>query len=172
MSRKLRLIYCFGIISICVLFSCTNPFAPGKKDNDTAVTLLGDQTTIEGVFQNFRYAYMFKDTLVYGNLLANDFIFIYRNYEKGVDYSWGRAEDMLTTSGLFNTAQSLELVWNDAITPIGDSLLIDISRGFNLTIYFRADDIVKLYGRANLRLTRNHTSEIWKITQWRDESNY
>jgi hypothetical protein len=169
-----RIIGSIAGIAIIFLFSygCNNPFAPRLSDNQQSGGSLGDQREAEGVFQTFRYAYLYKDTLAYGKLLAPDFTFIYRNYDKGVDASWGRDEDMLSTAGLFNAAQSLDLVWNDIVITAGDSVLQDISRGFNLTITFSPQDIVRLQGRVNLRLRRQAPGQIWQITRWRDESNY
>lgn len=159
------------ITSIVLLQTCVNPFAPKIVDIETE-NILSDQKTIEGVFENFRYAYMFKDTVVYGKLLADDFVFVFRNYDKGVDVSWGRSEDMISTYRLFNATQNIELLWNNVLTPSGDSLLVEVSRGFTLTIIFNPADIVKIQGRAIFRLKRNDTNSPWLITLWRDESNY
>lgn len=159
------------ITSILSLQTCVNPFAPKIVDIETE-NILSDQKTIEGVFENFRYAYMFKDTVVYGKLLADDFVFVFRNYDKGVDVSWGRSEDMISTHRLFNATQNIELLWNNVLTPSGDSILVEVSRGFTLTIIFNPADIVKIQGRAIFRLKRNDTNSPWLITLWRDESNY
>ena len=78
---------------------------------------------------------------------------------------------MISTAGLFNASQALELVWNDIIVSSGDSSLMDISRGFNLTITFNPYDIIRLQGRVNVRIRRDST-DIWRIIRWRDESNY
>jgi len=166
--KQLMLLSC--VIMLCMV-SC-NPFAPAISDDEGENTTLGDQRTVEGVFQNFRYAYLFKDTLTYGRLLAPEFTFIYRNYDAGIDNSWGRDQDMIATAGLFQASQNLELVWNDIVLTTGDSVLQDISRGFNLSITFSPTDIVRLQGRVNLRIRRNLPTEPWIITRWRDESNY
>ncbi len=160
------------ILLTFVVSSCTNPFAPKLADKSSQNSILGDQRTIDGLFENFRYAYVFKDTLVYGNLLNDDFRFIFRNYDKGIDESWSRTEDMITTSRLFLASKSLELTWNDVTTSIGDTSVMDISRAFNLTIVFSATDVINLFGRVNMRVVRSNTSEVWKISQWRDESNF
>lgn len=168
-------IYLNIIIASAIIISalsCTNPFAPGLEGNLQNNTLLGDQTNVDGIFQNFRYAYIFQDTVVYGKLLHDDFTFIYRNYDKGVDLSWGRDEDMRTTSRMFNATQNLDLIWNEISFTVGDSILLDVSRGFTLKITFSPTDIVNVFGRANFRLKRDTPSDIWKILQWRDESNY
>lgn len=152
--------------------SCTNPFAPGLASEQSDAPILGDQRTIEGVFQNFRYAYVFRDTLTYGRLLDRSFSFIYRDYDKLIDLTWGRDEDMIATNGLFAAVQNLDLVWNDVVVASGDSLHQVISRGFILTITFKANDIQRAQGRVSLRVQRPTTADVWKIVQWRDESNY
>ncbi|MEY3386154.1 MAG: hypothetical protein RIR53_965 [Bacteroidota bacterium] len=156
---------------IIAVTSCVNPFAP-SLDTEGGDNVLGDQRTIEGLFQNFRYAYLFRDTLTYGRLLARSFTFVYRNYDQGIDVTWGRDEDMLATNGLFTAAQQLDLVWNDVIVADGDSLVKNISRGFNLTITFNPADILRAQGRVNLLVERPSTDDPWKIVRWRDESNY
>lgn len=152
--------------------SCTNPFAPKLAEGENDDPLISDQTTIEGVFENFRYAYIFKDTVVYGNLLADDFTFVYRDYDQGVDVSWGRQEDMISTLRMFNATQSLDIIWNEVIVSIGDTIVQDISRGFNLTVVFNPTDIIRVQGRAIMRLKRLNQKSPWKIIMWRDESNF
>jgi len=162
------------LIFIFLLFanSCTNPFAPKLSENKPIGSILGDQRTVKGLFDNFRYAYMFKDTLVYGSLLDNNFRFIFRNYENGIDESWGRTEDMITTSRLFLASKSIDLTWNDVTNSVSDSILMDISRAFNLTIVFSTSDIVNVFGRVNMRIARKKADDNWKIIMWRDESNF
>lgn len=160
------------ILTIFIIYSCTNPFAPKLADKEGRSSILGDQRTLDGLFENFRYAYIFKDTVVYGNLLNDDFRFIFRNYDKGIDESWSRTEEMMTTSRLFLASKSIDLTWNDVTTAIGDTSLMDISRAFNLTIVFSATDVVNLFGRVNMRISRKNTQEVWRISQWRDESNF
>lgn len=155
-----------------VISACTNPFAPRLADAVPDSPILGDQRTIEGVFQNFRYAYVFRDTLTYGKLLNRSFSFVYRDYDKGVDVTWGRDEDMLATNGLFSAVQNLDLVWNDVVQADGDSLVQTISRGFILTITYSAGDVERAQGRVNLRIERDRSTDVWKIIRWRDESNY
>jgi hypothetical protein len=178
--KFIKLLAYFGFLLI--MYSC-NPFAPALNVGVGGNAIITDQTTDDGVFENFRYAYIFKDTVVYGNLLDNNFTFIYRNYNQegvGVDISWGRDEDMITTSRLFSACQSLDLIWNEKIISIEDTMKVgdslvwirDISRGFTLTVVFSPTDIIPVQGRANFRLTRSNPVNPWKILIWRDESNY
>jgi hypothetical protein len=133
-----------------LFISCFNPFSP-KIDNTTSnENIITDQKTVEGVFQNFKYSYTFKDTTIYGQLLTEDFVFTYFDYDLGVDVSWDRATDMKTTEGLFSNAQDLKLVWNNIVFQEGDSLLIDVKRSFNLSIRFNPNDVVSFFGFVDM----------------------
>jgi hypothetical protein len=152
---------------------CANPFAPGlDTSTESSQSILGDQRTIEGVFRNFQYAYTFKDSTIYGQLLDPNFAFVYRDYDKGIDVSWGRDEDMRTTYGLFMNAQNLDLIWNNTVSFSGDSLTADITRSFSMTVTFNANDIIRVNGYANFIVARPNQQNIWKIVAWRDESNF
>jgi hypothetical protein len=124
------------------------------------------------VFQNFQYSYLIKDTLIYGKLLAPDFIFTYRDYEQGFDVSWARDEDMITTNGLFQNTERLDLIWNNIILSTQDSAFANIVRGFNLNITFNPTDVVRVDGRVNVSLRRNPETKVWRMTRWLDESNF
>ena len=54
-----------AVVFVLVVAGCTNPFAPSLAEQAPDTPILGDQRTVEGVFQNFRYSYLFRDTLVY-----------------------------------------------------------------------------------------------------------
>ncbi|PKL83299.1 MAG: hypothetical protein CVV24_05600 [Ignavibacteriae bacterium HGW-Ignavibacteriae-3] len=154
---------------LVTLYSCVNPFAP--KIDETlgeAKGLISDQSDVEGVFQNFQYAYAFKDTLIYSQLLNKDFSFSYRDYDIGADISWGRDEEMKVSSGLFQNSHRLDLVWNNINSISGDSTRI--VRSFNLTIAFNPTDIIFIDGRVNLTLIKENNK--WKILRWVDESNF
>lgn len=158
-------------LGIC-LAGCLNPFAPRLAEKAAEEGLLADPRTVEGLFQNFRYAYVLRDTVVYGRLLDSAFTFTYRNYERGVDVTWGRAEDLQATAGLFRAAQHIELVWHEIVASYGDSVQQDVSRSFALAITFSSADIARIYGRATFRLRRGRPEEPWRILRWRDESEY
>jgi hypothetical protein len=152
---------------------CTNPFAPGLDENDENIRPpVSDQKDIAGVFQNFQYAYTFRDTTIYGGLITNDFTFTYRDYDQGFDVTWGRDEDLRTTHGLFENSQRLDLIWNNIVLITEDSLTANIVRSFNLTITFNPTDVVRVDGRVNLTLIKNNDTGIWRINKWIDESNF
>lgn len=107
-------------------------------------------------------------------MLTGDFSFIYRDYDQGFDVSWGRDEDIKTTYGLFENAQQLDLIWNNIVLSVVDTLngSANIVRGFNLTITFNPTDVIRLDGRVNLLLNRDSVDSKWHISKWIDESNF
>jgi len=135
----ISLIFCIAIVS------CQNIFAP-KIDTTSTTNIITDQKTVEGLFQNFRYAYTFKDTAVYSQLLADDFVFTYRDYVPGFDVSWDKFTEMKTTNGLFQNTQKLEIIWNNVVYQDGDSLNTSIRRSLNLTITFNPNNVERLTG--------------------------
>ncbi len=155
------------------LIGCTNPFAPKLDDNfENLKPPISDQKDIAGVFQNFQYAYTFKDTIIYSGLVNNDFTFTYRDYDQGFDVTWGRDEEMRTTYGLFQNTQRLDLIWNNIVLFTEDSLTANIVRSFNLTITFNPTDVIRVDGKVNLTLEKDSESKIWQINRWVDESNF
>lgn len=171
-TLQMKILTSLFVLTVIIISGCTNPFAPKLSDTPINFSGTGDQHTVDGVFQTIKYSYQYKDTVSYGKLLSPDFIFTYRDYDKGTDNSWGREQEMLTTAGLFQAAQNLDIVWNEVISPHGDSLVKDISRGFNLTIVFSPTDILHIDGRVELRLQRETLDGVWMIVRWRDSSNY
>ncbi len=152
------------------IFGCVNPFAPAlDKSLGANTSLISDQKSVEGIFKNFQYAYTFKDTTIYGQLLDKDFSFSYRDYDLGADVSWGRDEEMRVTQGLFSNTQKLDLIWNNIISMSSDTS--NIVRSFNLTITFNPSDIVFIDGRVNLDLVKDSKNR-WVIKNWIDESNF
>ena len=155
---------------LLALSGCINPFAPGI-DTSPAESAC-DPHTIEGAFLCFQSAYTFRDTTVYGPLIDPSFVFAFRNYDLGIDVSWGRDDEMRSTYGLFQNAQKLDLIWNNIISSSADSSTVNVVRGFNLTIVFSANDIERVDGYANLTFGRTDAASPWKIVRWHDESNY
>ena len=98
----------------------------------------------------FREPYSFRDTASFGPLLAGNFIFVYRDYELGIDITWGRDEEMRATYGLFQNAQSLDLIWNNFVTRTETDTSATAVRSFNLTVTYNPRDIDRVDGYANL----------------------
>ncbi len=164
----------FSILLSLGLTAC-NPFAPGLDENlGGGSSLVGDPKTIDGVFQNIKFAYTFRDTVIYSQLLKSDYVYVFRDYERGVDVNWGRDEDLRITNGLFQNVQRLDLVWNQIISISEDSLntAAIVNRNFNLTVAFNPGQIERVDGYVSLALVRAVATEPWRILRWRDESNF
>ena len=154
---------------LLTLVAC-NPFAP-EFDEELSEARFGDPRTIEGYFQAFHFAYQFKDTTLYGSLLAPEFVFSYRNYDRGLELEWGREEDLRATSALFQSAQSLDLLWGNILDSISTATTYDISRAFSLEITYNPGQMDHVDGRATFHLERQKEGEPWRAVRWRDESN-
>jgi hypothetical protein len=167
----MRTILALSLLVVVSGSGCLNPFAPrlGDAGDDGICT---DLKTVENVFCVFRNAYSFKDTTLYGSIIAPSFTFVYTDYDRAVDVAWGRDDEMRATYGLFQSVQSLTLTWNDLLTSEGDDTLWRAVRGFNLTVTFNPSDVTRVDGYANITLGRGGAGEDWKIVRWRDESNY
>lgn len=167
---KLTLSAWLTVAALVIGSSCINPFAPHLDTSPAEASC--DPSTVDGVFKCFQKAYSSRDTTLYGSLLDARFTFVYRDYEQGIDVTWGRDEELRTTYGLFQNVQRLDLIWNNIVSQSTDSTSINIVRGFNLTIVFNPSDIERVDGYANLTFDRASTSDPLRIVKWRDESNY
>lgn len=113
------------LLAILFFLSCRNPFAPSLADENTPHSrLITQQRTPEEVLDNFRYAYTFKDSLVYSEILDSTFIF------KSVDYNeyppqpieWGRDIELRTTGRMFRYFSTLDVVFN-SIIPLDTTII-------------------------------------------------
>ena len=161
--------YFFCVLTIALLCAC-NPFSPNIDNSISQEAVSAD--SVNGFFEIFREAYQFKDTLSYGKLLTPDFVFSYRNYDRGLDLEWGRDEDMQTTGLLFASSESLDLLWGDILDSSGTDTVYDVTRAFSLDVTFNPDDIEHVDGRAIFTLVRPTKNDPWQAIRWRDESNF
>lgn len=153
--------------------ACTNPFAPAlEPELGPNTTILGDQRTVPGIFQNIQYSYTYRDTLIYGSLLHPDFLFRFYDPDRATDITFNRDEEVRTTYNLFRGAEQIDLQWNEIVAQDGDSLLVDVTRAYNLKIALQANDVFRIEGRATLRLVRNSSNDVWLIKSWRDDSSF
>jgi hypothetical protein len=167
----MRALFAASFLIVAAGSGCVNPFAPRLGDAREA-GVCTDLRTVDNVFCVFRNAYSFKDTTLYGAVIDPSFTFVYTDYDRSVDVAWGRDDEMRTTYGLFQSAQSLSLTWNDLLSSEGDDTTWRAVRGFNLTVTFNPSDVTRVDGYANLTLGRAAKDADWKIVRWRDESNY
>lgn len=158
---------------IFLVVSCHNPFAPPLADSETENNFQNiSLNTIDGFFSAFQLAYTFRDSTQYGKLLHSNFMFVYRDFDRGVDDFWGREQDMKTTFGLFVNSEQLDLTWNFFRDYQIDSLEANISRAFKLRVVFSSTDILTGEGNVRFRLIRPTAKSDWKLIRWTDESNF
>ncbi len=182
MKSKFTQIRKFFLLITVFLFGCVNPFAPSLTDNPGGKNLiLTEQKTAEQVLINFQYAYNFKDSLVYSDLLDSSFLFISKNFatDPVTNITWGRDVDIKTTVGLFKHFQTLNLVWEGTVYSRflnSEQTLKEIKKTFKLTID-GGITIAPIGGEALFIFQRRlinppDTASIWKIIRWEDLSSF
>ena len=152
--------------------SACNPFSPALEEGNPFGDLLGDPTTVEGFFTNFRNAYELRDLTLYETLLDSSFVFVWHDFDSQIDREWGFAQDLETTRRLFQNSSNIRLQWNQVITQ--DELIaltqLRVVRSFNLTVTLEQGDVFRTDGNVNFRLVRKDPSAAWRLGRWRDES--
>ena len=164
MSRIIKAVFIF-----LVFLNCINPFAPELGEvGRTANIILTDQKSPDGLLQNFKYAYVFKDSLIYRDLLDDSFQFIYLDTEKNIWDGWDKEKDIKTTSGLFGYFTNIDLQWNSTnyIEFTSDSAEVELSKSFILIL----DNEIRIIGDALFKFIREKETGIWLIKQWIDKS--
>ncbi len=166
----------WALLFAALLFlSCENPFAPRLATTQVAPKgFLADQKSVDGVFQNFVYAYTFRDTSVYSQIIGPNFTFVYRDYDNSPpqDVAWGRDVEMRSTSAMFQLVNRLVLIWDNTYPIDSTSTHAVVTRGFSLTVSFNPADIEDVAGKAYFVFDRASASDPWRISMWRDESNF
>lgn len=160
------------ILLIAGFAACVNPFSPGLADGDLLDDILGNPTTIEGFYTRFQNAYQLRDTTLYGPLIHPQFTFTYRDDDRNVDVSWGRAEDLNSTARLFGSARDIQLQWNNIISSFlnVDKTEAQVIRRFNLMVRLTDNQTYRTDGTTNFRLVRSDSTAAWQLIAWRDES--
>ncbi|MBN1480056.1 hypothetical protein EH223_19075 [candidate division KSB1 bacterium] len=159
-----------------VLAKCFNPFAPKLDSSHGPPLVITPQRSPEEVLQNFVYAYTFKDSLVYADLLDSSFVFVYFDPNIGSSgrfVSWGRDVDLKTTGRLFKTFETITLTWNSTIyqdTTFVDTTIasIQLSKTLQLNLFGKNEEYT-LSGSAIFDF-RSCEDKKWRITRWKDES--
>lgn len=163
---------------LCLLFlvSCRNPFAPSLAPKDTPHSrLLTQQKVPEDVLVNFRFAYSFKDSLVYSEVLDSTFIFRSTDYNEypPKPIEWGRDTELRTTARMFRYFNTLDVVWNTISPPdtvdsskSGGSYTIEHKVTFTLTLD-GGRTIPPLNGEVLFRFIQR--GEKYYISLWEDQ---
>ena len=181
----MKIFYFINIISLVVIFACVNPFAPELGEVETGTSaVLTERLNPEEVLENFRFAYIYRDSLVYSEIIDTSFIFIY--FDPTVEGtgrfdSWSRDVELRATAGLFRAVNNISLDWNSTVeeiywSPAPDSSVSSvyfegakkakISKGFILKLGTE----IQLTGTASFTLEKEKNSADWRIVRWIDES--
>lgn len=162
-------------VSFVAISHCFNPFAPKLEDSDNSDLIITGQTTPDEVLQNFKYAYIFKDSVLYSDLLDSSFVFIFfdpNQESSGRFVSWGRDVDLVTTGRLFRNFNIIDLIWNSTIYSFVEEPenLVEYSKSFNLSLG-NNDETLNITGNAIFIFKKSKYDNKWRITQWKDESD-
>ncbi len=184
---KIRLIL-FAFTAAVSFFSCKNMFAPtlGELDGGNSIYRM-EMGSPEDVLHNFRYAYVYRDSLMYAMLLDSEFVFIYYqpSTESGTGHydSWMRDTELRTTGRMLNAFNYIDLIWQttldsafyrmegeevlrEADTLFAEANIADISKSYQLTL----GDYYTLMGNADFRFRKGSDGK-WRILRWEDKYN-
>ena len=152
---------------------CFNPFAPELDQNPDLSNVITEQQSAEEVLQNFKYAYTFKDSLLYSDILDEAFVFEYfdTNYgPSGGLRTWNRDVDLKTTGQLFRRFDVIELVWlNTLYSESNDEIEKRFVR-FNLSLLGPEFNFI-ITGTAIFTFKQSSEDKKWRIIGWKDESD-
>ncbi len=152
---------------LLIIIGCDNPFAPAlSRSNQQVFNIVTQQRSPVDVLTNFRYAYAFKDSLIYSDLLKN------YGTNPPTDINWGRDVDIKTTIGLFRHFEVLELIWGTVLfyEYSQDSVQSEIKVTFQLT-FDGGTEIPTLKGEASFNFQKKASGR-WTITRWEDLSSF
>lgn len=159
------------LLGLAIWPSC-NPFAPSLEEGDPFGVELGDPTTVDGFYTNFRNAYELRDISLYEPLLDSAFVFVYRDFETQIDRQWGFAQELASTRRLFQSASLIRLQWNQIIEQdaLDEGRQARVVRSFSLTVALEAGEVLRGDGNVSFTLARPDTLAPWQLRLWRDES--
>lgn len=177
-----------AITLVFLVFGCKNIFAPvlGDLDGGNSIYKI-DQANPDEVLHNFKYAYIYRDSLMYANLIDSDFVFVYyqpgSGSETGHYDSWVRSVELRSTGRFLSAFDYIDLIWqttldssyfemdDDEIISQRDSLFstanyADVSKSYQLTL----GDYTTLIGDASFRFRKARDGK-WRIIRWEDKYN-
>lgn len=186
-DRKFAFIFVLLLLLLCTS-ACRNIFAPALGDLDGGNSIYRlDLASPADVLHNFRYAYIYRDSLMYAMLLDSEFVFVYYqpSTESGTGHydSWMWDTELRTTGRLLGAFSYIDLIWQSTLDSAyyemqGDSVIrredkrfesanyADISRSYQLTL----GDYYTLVGDAAFRFRKDKEGK-WRILRWEDKYN-
>ncbi len=164
-----------GII-IFVFFiniKCFNPFAPELDNNPDLSNVITEQQTPDEVLHNFKYAYTFKDSLLYSDILDESFVFEYFDTNFGPSgglRTWNRDLDLKTTGTLFRRFDVIELIWLNTLYSETKGDFVKKFIRFNLSLFGPEYNFI-VTGTAIFTFKQSVNDNKWRIVGWKDESD-
>lgn len=185
MEKKCLILTIF-IFFLFILYSCENPFAPPLLGPWTFKPIV-QQISPDSVLHNFKYAYEYRDSLVYENCLDCDFIFYYKDQDQlsQTGEVWvqvprdGKGGDVYRTNRLFRVFDDIRL---DTWIVRADTAEIDTTTGErwevrNVSFHLSLRDTDGDYSFEHLEATgfakfmfRKSEDGWWRIVRWYDRS--
>ncbi len=164
-----------SFLGACTLlcFGCFNPFAPELDKTLDLTNVITEQQTPEDVLQNFQYAYTFKDSLLYSDVIDESFVFEFFDPNAGPSGSiqtWGRDIDLRTTGRLFREVDVVDLVWLNTLFSDREGELEKRFIRFNLNLS-SSDFNFFITGTAIFTFMQSERDDKWRIVRWQDESD-
>jgi len=167
--RNERHIYT-GIAIALLVTGCFNPFAPElTRSLEPADLIVTQQKSPLEVLQNFKVSYIFKDSLLYSNLLDTAFIFRFYDYDMGTsgqEVSWMRDTELRTTGKLFRHFEIIDLIWNSTIRESVSDDSSKLTKKFDLTLV-SSETSYHITGTAEFTF-RKCWDDRWRIVEWYD----
>jgi hypothetical protein len=166
-----------AVLMVLSVTNCFNPFAPRLDQSGNQGIVITDQRSPDEVLQNFLYAYTFKDSLVYADILDSSFVFVYFDPNLGGSgrfVSWGRDVDLKTTGQLFRNSETITLTWNSTIyqdTTFVDSEIAGIELSKTLQLYLYGKFGEYSFSGSAIFDFKICDDKKWRLTRWKDESS-
>ncbi len=160
------------LLALCNAISCVNPFAPRLDEGNLIGEVVTPQSTPEEVLTNFRYAYTFRDSLLYADVLDSAFVFQYFDPDQGPSglfVSWTREVDLLATGRLLRSFDIINLEWLDTIYTLREGENEILAKSFRLDLS-SADFGFSAAGFAIFTFRMNPRDRKWRIVRWVDQS--
>lgn len=160
-------------ILLLFIIGCFNPFAPELDNSLDLSNVITEQQSPEEVLENFSFAYTFKDSLLYSNVLDESFVFEFFDTNlqpSGGFVTWGRDVDLKTTGRLFREFDVIDLVFLNTLFSESEGEFEKRFVRFNLNL-FGSDLTFLVTGTAIFTFKRSETDDKWRIIRWKDESD-
>ena len=163
---------------------CLNPFSPAQDSSREEGEPLLKPVSPDNVLQNFRYAYQNRDLKAYERCLDENFQFEWFDDEKGSWDSYGKAEDLKRTEGLFKYFnKSIRLTWlgepessiepSKGDNPFSETRIVYLV-GFELVVLWQEYPAMGdwAHGQAEFKFRKDEDTDLWYIVHWKDESEF